>query len=187
MAESTADYIKYKILRFLDVTGFTVFDPIVRLAFKEDPKKQLESIGRYLIIPIVFITLCIGVWWIVAPKHKTKSGEVPTPDIVMESARINDTFSDREKTKQSDFFLEGVERETALSEVLALMAVRTTEFDILEDELDAREADYAGQLEVKVAPIQEKLKTLKALNRKARSERKVTIEALALKLSLIHI
>jgi nitrate/nitrite transport system permease protein len=67
MAEKTADKIKYRILKFLDVTGFAVFDPIVRLAFREEPKKQMEAISKYLIIPIIFVTLCVGLWWKVAP------------------------------------------------------------------------------------------------------------------------
>ena len=47
MAETTAEKIKYRILRFLDITGFTVFDPMVRLAFGEEPKKQTEAISKY--------------------------------------------------------------------------------------------------------------------------------------------
>ena len=47
MAEKTSDEIKYRILRFLDVTGFTVFDPMVRLAFGEEPKKQVEAILKF--------------------------------------------------------------------------------------------------------------------------------------------
>ena len=76
MAEKTSDKIKYRILRFLDVTGFAVFDPIVRLCFGEDPKKQVEAIMKFIVIPIFFICFCVWIWWTVAPQHKTKSGEV---------------------------------------------------------------------------------------------------------------
>ena len=51
MAETTAEKIKYRILRFLDITGFTVFDPMVRLAFGEEPKKQTEAISKYFFNP----------------------------------------------------------------------------------------------------------------------------------------
>jgi|GEM_PF-5550385 len=73
MAEKTADKIKYRILRFLDVTGFTVFDPMVRLAFGEAPKKQLEAINKFFIVPIIFASSCVALWWVIAPQHKTKT------------------------------------------------------------------------------------------------------------------
>ncbi|MEM9161094.1 MAG: ABC transporter permease subunit [Verrucomicrobiota bacterium] len=182
MAEKTADKIKYRILRFLDVTGFTVFDPIVRLAFNEEPKKQVESITKFLIIPILFITACVGLWWVVAPNHKTKSGEVPTPDIVLDSAKINDTFSKREKSKESDFLLVGAEREQALAEVEALMVKRQTELDVLEETLAGHEADYEAQLKARIDPLSEKLDVLKDENRAARSERKKGLDDLAAKI-----
>ena len=122
MAEKTADAIKYKILKFLDVTGFTVFDPMVRLAFGEEPKKQVGAIIKFFVTPILFICFCLWAWWVVAPNHKTKSGEVPTPDIVWQSAVINNTFSEREKTKGSDFLLVNEERVSTLEMVEALIA-----------------------------------------------------------------
>ena len=46
MVETTAEKIKYRILRFFRHSmGFTVFDPMVRLAFGEEPKKQNEAIN----------------------------------------------------------------------------------------------------------------------------------------------
>lgn len=182
MAEKKSDKLKYSILRFLDVTGFTVFDPVVRLAFKEDSKKQIESIARYLVIPAVFIVLCIGLWWMIAPNHKTKSGEVPTPDIVLRSAQINDTFSKREKAKESDFLLEGEEREKALSEVKELMTEKLAELEVLKAELSQHEADYSMQLDESIVPLQENLDTLKVANRQARADRREAIEALAVQI-----
>jgi nitrate/nitrite transport system permease protein len=179
MAEKTADAIKYKILRFLDVTGFTVFDPIVRLAFREEPKKQFEAIWKFLITPIIFVALCVMLWWMIAPKHKTKSGEVPTPDIVWESAKINDTFSAREKLKESDFLLVGEAREEALAEVEASIASKSVVLEALSDELTAEETAYVAQLEERIAPLQSKLNDVKSKNAEARRVAKATITEVA--------
>lgn len=179
MAEKPSDKIKYRILRFLDVTGFTVFDPIVRLAFGEEPKKQVESIFKFLVVPILFISLCTALWWVVAPNHKTKSGEVPTPDIVWNSARINDTFSYREKTKERDFLLEGEERLKELASVEALMAEKSVALEALKEEVSQQEMLYKEQLEARIAPIQEKLDILKDENKDARSARKKSLDDLA--------
>jgi len=183
MPEKTPEKIKYRILKFLDITGFTVFDPVIRLVFREEPKKQLESIARYLVVPTLFISFCIGVWWVVAPNHKTKSGEVPTPDIVFSSARINDTFSKREKAKKTDFLLEGEDRVRELSNVEALMHARSTELVELEKRLSEQEASYKAQLESRIAPLQSKLDALKEENRLARNERATATETLAEKVA----
>lgn len=175
MAEKTADAIKYKILRFLDVTGFTVFDPIVRLAFREEPKKQLEAIFKFLIIPIMFICFCVWVWWTVAPNHKTKSGEVPTPDVVMQSARINHTFSEREKTKESDFLLVGDERLAALAAVEGKMEEKSELLAELEAKLAQHESNYAQILEARLAPHQEKLDQVKAKFDAIEAEKKARV------------
>lgn len=175
MAEKTVDAIKYKILRFLDVTGFTVFDPIVRLAFKEEPKKQMEAIGKFLITPIIFCTLCIALWWVIAPKHKTKSGEVPTPDVVWQSAKINDQFSAREGMKESDFLLVGEEREATLADVEAQIEAQSAVLETLNAELAEQEAAYTAQLEQRIAPFKKELETLSAANKAANEEAKALV------------
>jgi nitrate/nitrite transport system permease protein len=179
MAEKTADKIKYRILKFLDVTGFAVFDPIVRLAFREEPKKQMEAISKYLIIPIIFVTLCVGLWWKVAPNHKTKSGEVPTPDVVMESARINHTFSVREKYKESDFLLVGEARLQALADVEAEMASQELILSVFDAKLQKEEAAYKTQLDSRLAPLLNEMDALRAKNKETAGAHKMEIAELA--------
>ncbi len=183
MSEKTPEKIKYSILRFLDVTGFTVFDPLVRLAFREEPRKQVESLVKFLIIPIIFIAACTGLWWVVAPNHKTKSGEVPTPDIVISSALINDTFSNREKTKESDFLLQGEDRLESLKEVEHLMAERATELEFLEAHLAEQESIYKTRTESLISPIEAQLNALKEKNRAARTGRSSEIDTLSLQVA----
>ncbi|MGJ8638153.1 MAG: ABC transporter permease subunit [Opitutaceae bacterium] len=181
MAEKTADAIKYKILRFLDVTGFTVFDPMVRLAFREEPKKQLEAISKYFVAPIVFCTFCIMLWWVVAPQHKTKSGEVPTPDVVWQSAKINDQFNAREKMKESDFLLVGDERASTLVDVESQIEEQSAALEILETELAAQEAAFTAQLESRIAPLKSALDSLSAKNKEANAAAKAVVAGIAAK------
>lgn len=176
MVEKTSDKIKYRILRFLDVTGFAVFDPIVRLCFGEEPKKQIEAIVKYLVVPIIFICFCVWVWATVAPKHKTKSGEVPTPDVVLLSASINDQFAEREATKESDFLLVGAEREAALAEVRAEIEESAAVLTAREAELTAHEEAYTAQLDQRIAPLKMKLDDIKARNKATAVGQKALIE-----------
>lgn len=182
MAEKTSDEIKYRILRFLDVTGFTVFDPVVRLAFNEEPDKQLKALFQFMLIPIVFVLFCIFVWWQVAPNHKTKSGEVPTPDVVWDSAIINHTFSDREKTKESDFLLVGDERLEALAEVEAMIAAKSVELEALEATLAKHEAANRAQLTQRIEPLEARLKEVAAQSDTVDNQMKAAVESAAAKI-----
>jgi nitrate/nitrite transport system permease protein len=179
MAEKNSDKIKYRILRLIDVTGFTVFDPIVRLCFREEPKKQLESIFKFLIIPIAFICFCLWAWWTIAPNHKTKSGEVPTPDVVYDSAMINHTFSERERLKESDFLLVGAEREAMLATVEAMIVEQQVVLDELEVKLKTHEEDYAQLLVARLAPLQAELDALKASNKEEAAQNKAKVASAA--------
>ena len=117
MSEKRSDQIKYSILKFLDVTGFTVLDPVIRLIFREETDKQCKAIGKFLVVPILFLFFCLAMWWKIAPQHKTKSGEVPTPDKVWNSAKINHTFDYRETTKAEDFIARSESRKEILKQV----------------------------------------------------------------------
>ena len=55
MAEKRSDKIKYGLLKAIDVSGFKVFDPVVRLCFREETGKQCKEIGKFLITPVLFV------------------------------------------------------------------------------------------------------------------------------------
>ncbi len=161
MAESTKDKIKYRILKALDVSGFTAFDPVIRLLFGEEPQKQFAAIVKYLVIPAIFVLSCIWFWSWIGPRHKTKSGEVPTPDIVWESVKINDTIADREKVKQRDFQLKGAEREAALEEVAKEYAALSKEVEAAKALVAEKEAEKAARQAKLIAPVEERYASLK--------------------------
>ncbi len=161
MAESRKDKIKFRILKALDVSGFMVFDPVVRLAFGEDPRKQVESICKYIVIPVAFVLVCVWVWTWMGPRHKTKSGEVPTPDIVMLSLRINDTIADREKIKAADFKRTGEERLAELAKVQAELAETEEEVARLKEVVAAKEAERASKLAGQIGPVEASYEALR--------------------------
>ena len=179
MAENNPEKIKYRIIRFLDVTGFTAFDPFVRLCFGEEPKKQIGLIFKFLIIPILFICFCMWAWWTIAPNHKTKSGEVPTPDVVYDSAMINHTFSERERMKKSDFLLVGEEREATLAAVEAEIVAQQAVLNKLKASLQIHEQNYNQSLAARLAPLQAELDALRATNKEDAVKNKAQVIAAA--------
>lgn len=180
MANKSSNSFKYLLLRFFDITGFTVFDPIVRLIYGEEPQKQIKAILNFLVIPILFIMLCVSLWFFIAPKHKTKSGEVPTPDRVIDSYVTNKTFHEREQLKKKYFNLKGEARLNTLAEVEARIATLEVEANALQEEVNRIEKEYSDTiLPEKVGDTQAKVDAMEAENRKKKSVRKAQIKELA--------
>lgn len=179
MPESTRDKIKYRLLKAIDISGFKVFDPVVRLAFGEEPKKQALDVAKYLITPILFVILCLALWTMIAPRHKTKSGEVPTPTEVWAAAVVNGTLNEREDEKEDDFALSGEERDAVIAQVTAELKIKEAESERLKNELLQVEKSVKAEVEAKIAPLQTKYDALVARGYQLQAQRKVEIESLA--------
>ena len=179
MAESKTDKIKYGLLKAIDVSGFKVFDPVVRLFFGEEPKKQSLDVVRYLITPIVFVVLCLGLWTVIAPRHKTKSGEVPTPSEVWAAMVVNDTLNEREDEKEDDFQLSGDARTAAIAEVREQLLLKQAESERLKAALAEIEQQVKAGMEAALTPLQEKYDALRSEHDAAQEVRKAAIKAMA--------
>lgn len=179
MAESTTDKIKFRILKAIDISGFTLFDPIVRLMFGEEPNKQLERITKFIIVPILFVLLCVGVWFWMGPRHKTKSGEVPTPDVVWSSVKINDTIAEREKIKADDFLASGKDRAERLAEVQAEYSMLEGDVTEARVAVEVAEKEKAAKQKGLIDPLQENYNTKRADIRSEAKARSAMITDLA--------
>ena len=177
------DSVKYTLLRAVDVSGFKVLDPVVRLAFGEEPSKQLRDIFRFLVVPTTFVLVCLGTWTVIAPRHKTKSGEVPTPEQVWKSLVINDTLNRREDEKESDFQASDADRAATIDQVKELLAARETNAAELKSQLSEIEAATTATQNARVGPLQEEYDKLKSESRERKSQRKLKIEELAEKVA----
>ncbi len=177
------DSVKYTLLRAVDVSGFKVLDPVVRLAFGEEPPKQLRDIFRFLVVPTTFVLVCLGTWTVIAPRHKTKSGEVPTPEQVWKSLVINDTLNRREDEKEADFQASDADRAATIDEVKELLAARETKAAELKSQLSEIEAATTATQNARVGPLQEEYDRLKSESRERKSQRKLVIEELAEKVA----
>ena len=109
--------MKYKIIRVLDVAGLKVLEPIVRLAYGEEPRVQIKKIGLFICVPIVTFLVFLSAWSYIGPRHKTKSGEVPGPMTVVDAWKGIVQFADRENAKGKDFKLAGDKRTATLEQV----------------------------------------------------------------------
>lgn len=150
---------KYKLLKAIDLSGLTFLTPVVRLCYGEDPRKQLREIVRFILVPSLAFLLFLGLWAYVAPLHKTKSGEVPTPYVVWDAATSIWTFHVRESKKEDAYELTGKSRE----EQLKVVDRRLVELEALEAQANAQvaasEADRIAQLESALKPVQARVES----------------------------
>ncbi|MDQ8192018.1 ABC transporter permease subunit [Roseibacillus persicicus] len=179
MSDSPKDKIKYGILKAVDISGFKVLDPPVRLLFGEEPQKQVKDIAKYLLLPTLFVSLCILIWHIAGPNHKTKSGEVPTPGKVLEAYADARRFDERENEKERAFNLTGQDR---LDEI-KLVEKELVELEQKAAALQEKSAEVAAAAKVtlasKIDPIQARYDALKAQNKAAKQKRTEALDLLA--------
>lgn len=173
MSESKLERFKYSLLKAVDVSGFKVLDPLIRLLFGEEPKKQAIDIMKFMVTPIIFAMCCFGIWNVIAPRHKTNSGEVPKPAQVWDAAITNQVLSTRENEKEDDFALSGEARLSRIEKLKAQVEEAKTRSDKLKADLESIKSDAIAQQDESLAPLKEKVKQLKetnTANQKARSQ-----------------
>ncbi len=95
---------KVRLIRGLEATGLEIFVPVVRLVAGEDPKTQLNILGREMLIPIIAIGIFLLAWGALAGSVKTSIGSVPGPTAVWAEAGNLVEDHRAERVKESEFY-----------------------------------------------------------------------------------
>ena len=175
--------IKYPLLKLIDISGFKVFDPVVRLLYNEEPQKQTKDIIKYMVLPIIFCCICIWAWNFLGPRHKTKSGEVPTPAKVWDAYKDNRRFAEREDEKEKAFSFTGEKREQELEFVKAELVKLEEKEKELQKDSDIVTKEVEAEMDAKLAPVKERQVALKAEIKEAKATRKEEVAAFAEKVA----
>jgi nitrate/nitrite transport system permease protein len=104
------DRIKYGLVKTTKTSGLAFLTPVVLLCFWEEPAVQFREIVRVLVLPAFAFVAFLFCWSVLAPKLKTKSGEVPTPAVVWNSAKDIWVFHRREHEKEDAYLATGDSR-----------------------------------------------------------------------------
>lgn len=147
--------LKHTLLRLVDVTALTFLEPIVRLAWREEPAAQLRKIGRFLVMPVVGLAVAVVLWALIAPKHRTKSGEVPTPLVTWNAAEGIWRFHQRETTKSSDYELDGESRDRAIKAVRERLEQIGPLIERAERDVATQEANRRSAIDALLKPMQD--------------------------------
>lgn len=158
--------MKYKLLKLLDVCGMTSLTPVVRLCYGDEPRLQLRKIGQCIVVPLLSVAAFLVLWSQIAPRHKTKSGEVPTPSVVWNATVGIWEFHQRENDKQDAYELTGDARMVRLGEVenrLKVLDSLTAEADhqvvLAEATATQRMAELVSSVEQRVAAAERQIRS----------------------------
>lgn len=168
---------KYTILKGIDIAGLNFLSPVVRLVTGEEPRKQLKEIGRFIVIPTLAFLAFLWLWAVLAPKHKTKSGEVPTPSVVWDARGGIWRFHNYETSKETGFLLEGKERETELARASARLIEVEKLQRFAQEQLTAAKESSNEKYEATVAPTKNAYDTLREKSRETRKTRAAELKA----------
>lgn len=160
--------LKYKILKAIDVAGLSFLSPVVRLVTGEEPAKQLRDIGRFIIVPVTAFLIFLWLWTVVAPKHRTKAGEVPTPAVVWDAGKGIWRFHERESTKAEGYRLTGGERRSELQRATERLAEVKELEEIAERQVTAAREASEERFNRLVAPSKQAYESLKEEYRRLR-------------------
>ena len=158
--------MKYKILKLIDIAGLNFLSPVVRLATGENPPKQLREIGRFIIVPVVAFLAFLWLWSQLAPHHRTKAGEVPTPSVVWDASKGIWLFHKRETAKADAYLMPAEERLKKLQTATKRLA-----------ELDALESEANSQIDAVKASSKEKFDSFVAPSKNAYDKKRAEFRA----------
>ena len=174
--------LKSFLLKAIDLSALTFLEPVVRLAYGEEPRVQLKKIGRNILVPVVAVVVFLVAWTLVADKIQTKSGKLPNPAATWNQAQAIWTKHSREQEKSAAYDVTGQAREQQLAAVEARLA----ELDQLEPVAQA-EVDQAAQAQVETiaqlkAPLEAEAEKLEQNIKALKEKRSDSLEAEAAQL-----
>lgn len=160
-----ANKLKYRILKCLDVIGLNVLEPVVRLVYRDEPHKQIKDIVQFILVPIFTFIIFVMIWGYVAPRHTTKSGEVPTPGVVINAANGIWRFHQMENQKETDYTINGEDRLAVLAAVEQELADTEKLYKSIDEKYTSHEQEVKTKTDSLIKPLQDELGQLKADHR----------------------
>ncbi len=150
-----------KLLNFSEKTGLTLLVPIIKMAMRDEPGKQLLELLKMLGLPIIALVIFFSLWGYAATKISTSVGQLPSPAYVWNQAKAmigdaraeavnKDEFERYEKAREDLYAL--LEERRGLEATGASAAELKT--------ADEKRAEFAGELQKYVNKLGARIETL---------------------------
>ncbi len=102
--------MKRKLIRFLSLLGMTWLIPLLRLAWKENPRQQVRELRTTLAVPLLAIALFLGLWSVLARQIHTSLGTLPGPQSVLVEFKVLLREHAEERARARAFYREQEQR-----------------------------------------------------------------------------
>jgi nitrate/nitrite transport system permease protein len=143
-----------KLLNFSEKAGLTLLVPIIKIAMKDEPKKQAVELTKLIVLPTIALVIFFGLWGYAATKISTSVGALPSPAYVWSQAKAMAADARAEKVNKAEFSyyeksraeLSGLlemrkELEAAGKSTVAIDAERATFVSGIQKRIDEQSAD----------------------------------------------
>jgi len=101
---------KQTLVKAINAAGLPAFEPVVKLAFMDEPRVQMRKIGLYIGVPILAFGLFLALWGAVAKSVVTKYGTLPTPGEVWHEASNLYTAHNLAREEERKYYVELAEK-----------------------------------------------------------------------------
>lgn len=93
-----------RIVNFLQISGFTWFVPLARMAAGESPKEQAKQLWLVMGIPILAFAVFLFLWGQLSSKIETSLGTIPGPSQVVEQSKMLWADHKAQREKKAAFY-----------------------------------------------------------------------------------
>ena len=171
--------LKTFLLKAVDLSALTFLEPVVRLAWGEEPPVQMRRIGRNIVIPVIAVCLFLVAWTLISDKIQTKAGKLPGPVATYTQASKIWLTHQQEEEKKAAYDLTGPDRAARLAQVDARLDELVALDATARQGVTEAEAAAAAVLAEAQAPLDTEMDALKAQIKTAKATRKTDLKAAA--------
>lgn len=157
-----------KLLNFSEKTGLTLLVPIIKIAMKDEPKKQVIELVKLILLPAVALIIFFSLWSVASTKIKTSVGALPSPSYVWSQAKAMAADARAEKVNKAEFRFYEKSRATLSAMLTARRELETAGQSTAD--ADAKRGAFVAGIQQRVDTQAERIKTLTSAIEKAHTE-----------------
>lgn len=160
-----------KLLNFSEKTGLTLLIPIIKIAMKEEPGKQVSELLKMLLLPGIALIIFFSLWGLASTKIKTSVGALPSPSYVWHQAKAMAADARAEKINKAEFAYYEKSRAT-----LSALLVERSELEEAGQPFDSADRERVAFAEKIQAHIDQLVTGIETLQTKVEAAREVAEE-----------
>lgn len=147
-----------KLLNFSEKTGLTLLIPLIKIAMKDEPKKQVIELTKLIGLPALALFIFFNLWELASSKIRTSVGALPSPAYVWSQAKAMAADARAERINKAEFAF----YEKSRAELSSLLTLRREHEAVGTPlaALDSQRAAFTEELQAYVDALETKINIL---------------------------